>query len=539
MNKFGSPRDEDYLVVVGKIQQFLREIRAGDPIRKANVWLRENHYTDEALKIERLSGELLPIAQCYINLAIVQQANEEPKKESEVSSFTLSSRLKVETPRQELQVKLPALFDSRKMTDGHTRDTRRILIRGRAGVGKSTLCKKVVHDYVHGDLWNGLFDLVLWIPLRELKQLAPFSPPNFSELLRHLYFAERPDCVRFSQELKEEINSAHRSRGTLFILDGLDEVAELLGSDTRVGMPKLIVDLLNRPNVVITSRPHANLPPGIKPVDLELETIGFYPDQVQKYLESVVKDPSRVRNIQAYLSRNPLVQDLVRIPIQLDAVCFTWDEAFDDSPGSTRKPKLETMTAVYQAIEVGLWKKDMLRLEKGWTQHRINKAFKSKLTEKSERERNILEFLAFSGMYSDTIDFQLDHREAVDQQCPPDNLLFDEVLDRLSFVRTSGPSTTRGNHQSYHFLHLTFQEYFAAQYIARHWKDDRPLEYVDFGSGKSKPSKIRPSQFLRQHKYTARYDIVWRFTAGLLGDEVSGLFNAIEQKPLDLLGPTH
>jgi len=142
-------------------------------------------------------------------------------------------------------------------------------------------------------------------------------------------------------------------------------------------------------------------------------------------------------------------------------------------------------------------------------------------------------------MYSDTIDFQLDHREAVGQQCPSDNLPFDEVLDCLSFVRTSGPSTTRVSHRSYHFLHLPFQEFYAAQYIARHWKDHRPLEYIDFSSRKSKPAKVHPTHFLQHYKYTARYDVVWRFIAGLLGEEVSGHFNAIEQTPLDLLGPTH
>jgi hypothetical protein len=142
-------------------------------------------------------------------------------------------------------------------------------------------------------------------------------------------------------------------------------------------------------------------------------------------------------------------------------------------------------------------------------------------------------------MYSDTIDFQRVHREDVGQLYQPDKPPLDKTLAHLSFVRTSGPSATRVSHRSYHFLHLTFQEFFAAQYIARHWKDDRVLEYIDFGIGKSEPCKIRPTQLLRQHKNTARYDIVWRFTAGLLANEVCGFFEAIEEKPLDLLGPTH
>ncbi len=49
------------------------------------------------------------------------------------------------------------------------------------------------------------------------------------------------------------------------------------------------------------------------------------------------------------------------------------------------------------------------------------------------------------------------------------------------------------------------------------------------------------AEFLRKHKYTARYDILWRFVAGLLDAEgkAKAFFDVIEAEPLDLLGPTH
>ncbi|KAH7108947.1 hypothetical protein EDB81DRAFT_673131, partial [Dactylonectria macrodidyma] len=50
-----------------------------------------------------------------------------------------------------------------------------------------------------------------------------------------------------------------------------------------------------------------------------------------------------------------------------------------------------------------------------------------------------------------------------------------------------------------------------------------------------------PVKFLQTHKYTARYDILWRFVAGLLdADGQAGPFiHMIDEEPLDLLGPTH
>jgi hypothetical protein len=45
--------------------------------------------------------------------------------------------------------------------------------------------------------------------------------------------------------------------------------------------------------------------------------------------------------------------------------------------------------------------------------------------------------------------------------------MLDDVLDRLSFLHTSDASV---QDKSYHFLHLTFQEFFAAQYFVRCWR---------------------------------------------------------------------
>jgi hypothetical protein len=124
-----------------------------------------------------------------------------------------------------------------------------------------------------------------------------------------------------------------------------------------------------------------------------------------------------------------LIQDLVQIPIQLDALCFTWNE------GLGSEMKFDTMTAVYRAIEDSLWKKDILRLEK------------------TQDGKPITETLV--------------------QDCDP--------------------------------------------------------------------SEIEPVTLLQEHKYDPRYDIFWRFVAGLLDADGGALsfFRAIEEGPYDLLGPTH
>ena len=554
MNKFSGSDDPGYIAVTRKIAIILRYIRTNSVLDEADAWIRDKHYTEGRLKIERLSGDQLPIDQCYINLAIVEQPGRDAARSEEgpekgdtplqSSPFSLHARLKTETPDKNIQVELPTLFNPRKGRHGHETKPRRILIRGRAGVGKTTLCKKIVHDFIRGT-WNDLFDRILWVPLRRLKTWKPLEC-DLAELFYHEYFIESSKGRLLAEELWRAIEGRNGGK-TLFILDGLDEVARDLHSDDN--MFRLLTTLLNQPNVIITSRPYGSLPPDLHPLDLELETIGFYPDQVKEYIEKTLGDRRKVVEIQSFLQHRLLVQGLVRIPIQLDALCFTWDEGF------SRNPMLQTMTAIYQAIEQRLWRKDVLRLEKKdngepVTYSHIQDSDPSEIEDLVKDEIYFLEGLAFTGLHNDVIDFEARHRRHIAKNYKPlaTTFLVDKTLPRLSFLRTSDPSAEHSS-RSYHFLHLTFQEYFAARYFVRQWTSGGQLTCLKLSSGQERTiakgvRETNAEEFLRKEKYNARYDIFWRFVAGLLqangGDaQLYRLFRTIEDQPRDLLGPVH
>lgn len=69
----------------------------------------------------------------------------------------------------------------------------------------------------------------------------------------------------------------------------------------------------------------------------------------------------KVNDILSFLQHYQLVQDLIRIPIQLDALYFIQS---DRGSGSRSEPELETITTAYRALKCGLWKKDILKLKK-------------------------------------------------------------------------------------------------------------------------------------------------------------------------------
>ncbi|KAI0414730.1 hypothetical protein F5X98DRAFT_389615 [Xylaria grammica] len=515
INKFCCSGCKDHQTVVSNVRGLVNKIRISIPLNQADEWIRTKHYTRDRLKIERLNGRGLEMEQCYINLTMVQTsadyANLYMEGERDIInqpfSFSLQTRLQLDTPNHDIPVELSTLFSPRKTHDNQTVLPKRILIRGRAGAGKTTLCKKIVFEFKNGTWpeWHKLFDRVLWIPLRKLKGRAA---PGYS--FQKLFLGE---YFRFSDDKEtraQALTRALKGERTLFLLDGLDEVSQDFSHDSD--MSDFLRELIKQPNVIVTTRPYPAPPPNI---DLELETVGFYPNQVEEYVRK---------------------NDFVRIPVMLDALCFIWDREGKNLQPET---KIETMTDIYRAIEEELWRKDIIRLRKRkdgelLTPGHIKSDRRPQLEELAQDEIKFLERLAFTGLYKEVSEFQTHHlQDAV--RHPP--ILLDKTTPNLSFLRSSDP-LSESTQRSCHFIHLTFQDYFAARYFIRQLEKDEALQY---GNGSN--DSISTTSCVEQHKYTARYDIMWRFVAGLLAskqnDGLSRFFDTINKMPRDLLGPTH
>ncbi|EED22694.1 hypothetical protein TSTA_061820 [Talaromyces stipitatus ATCC 10500] len=194
------------------------------------------------------------------------------------------------------------------------------------------------------------------------------------------------------------------------------------------------------------------------------------------------------------------------------------------------------MTAVYQAIELKLWKKDILNLEK-----RNNTGYNGGTAVRKLRTRLQIESQHMKTEI-DIIEFDPGHRDWLYEQ-PEFCEMSDDVLDRLSFLRTSDTSDWD---KSYHFLHLTFQEFFAAQYFVRCWRSEssKPLTCLKAGFVRENYiAKISPERFLREEKYSGRYDVFWRFVTGLLystgREQLYSFLKQMDEEPRDLLGPAH
>jgi hypothetical protein len=163
-----------------------------------------------------------------------------------------------------------------------------------------------------------------------------------------------------------------------------------------------------------------------------------------------------IKEIRSFIQQRPLVRSLAGIPIQLDAICYTWSAKNFPRDNAT-------MTSLYLAISQNLWKSSALRLGKSdrdgklitkqqldyWTWRYFEKFV--------EAEIGFLQELAFRGLCEEVIEFSIEDTEILEtsRQIPSDKII------HLAFLRVSD-SSVEADDRTLHFIHLTFQEFFAA-----------------------------------------------------------------------------
>ncbi|KAI8597347.1 NACHT domain-containing protein [Dissophora ornata] len=494
------------------------------------------------LVILRVSGDELDLETCYVNLAIVEapvqrEVEKQDLKEQAAVFHRVWSIDAVERTNMQSSIPLDQLFEKRKLRDGSVNIPKRILVQGRAGIGKTTLCKKLVHAHQTG-LWRDHFDAVLWLPLRQLKA---FKSRTLEGLLREKFFTQG---LSEGDSLAHALETYAKKGRVLFILDGLDEIVTDTQCDEGIALRSFLRTLLRQQHVVITSRP-SGLDRSLLPsIDLELETVGFNQQNVQDFLVKVLK-PEAVRTVQDFIQQTPLIQGLVNIPVQLDVICFSWDSLPMDGPTIT-------MTGLYQLMVRKLWCKDALLLRKtaggkDLTPRQISKLAPQDIDELMATELQHLGYLAFKGMKNNhQIEFDekallsaigdlREYRATVKIGLLPPQLL--ETMKQTSFLHTADAdldASKSDSQQAWYFLHLTFQEYFAAAWIAQHLQVKQPHP----SAGMMTVEQTRA--FVQEHKYNPRYEIVWWMVAGLLdGEALEEFFGLLQGSPRDLIGGRH
>ena len=388
-----------------------------------------------------------------------------------------------------------------------------VVIRGRAGIGKTTLCRYIAYRWAKDDneknkLWPDKFDIVIWLTLRNLNNDKYKEEANLATILEKELFSRVEKPTELTGQGVVNFIAKHPNK-VLYLLDGWDEFG-----DHCSHCHKAIQEVLDnsQQHVIVTSRPFADINSF---VDKNLENVGFTDDNIKAYAKNFFKDkPDNITSFLTFLKQNAGVYGLAHVPVNLELLCSVWKT----KATQLSKKSPITLSALYQELVDALWERYNIR----------QTALADGDDDTQEQAEECLQKLAFHGMQKSRIVFPHDDvanaMVRIYQSTPRGvNRNFYRNIKPLVAAGWlhSSDSTIHKKRTTYHFLHLTLQEFMVAEYVAAHL-DERDVQTC-----------------WKQHKYDPRWQVVWWFVAGLLKDNPTNckqFFHLLQQPPRDLIG---
>ena len=453
-----------------------------------------------------------PIEKTYINLAIVkvedQHEKEKQLRNAQHTTDIMGTYEEIYATKTTIDAK--NIFEQCQSTE------KQLLVFGRAGIGKSTFCRYIAYQWATGSYWPQ-YELLVLIPLRRLTVRR--YPPDKSYSLLDLV---KKEVFSFDLSEKEEklLNDHFDAKKTLWILDGYDEIVQ----DPPPHLQDLFDKLLKTPHHIITSRPYLNT----LSYNVQMEITGFTDENIENYIQNFFDqmkneiDNATIKGekLLQFLRSNPSIWGVAHIPVNLELICSLC------SNGQLLETDQLTMTQLYTMMIEWLCRRYLKA--QGIA---IQKITKGRIYQHCQKELIFLESLAFQAMMKGTVVIRPSLLEkATDETsvCLDDhpNILNIGVLKSLN---EKGTGTQIEAEKDHYFVHLSFQEYFAARYLINALRGSQPEKVIEF---------------IKHQKYHQRYTLMFSFAAGLLNEKDPKLclnlfWNTIQGEPLDLVGIRH
>ena len=334
----------------------------------------------------------------------------------------------------EISNKLPATSES---------FDRVVLVEGAPGVGKSTFAWEFCRRWERGEIAQQ-YQLVLLLRLRE-ERIS-----NAKSLEDLIYHPSMEVCQTVKRELEYNLGV-----NTLIILEGFDELPDRCRKDGSIFMDLIAGKLLRLATVLVTSRPWATwkmLQNLQNRIYQHIEILGFTGHQITEYIESALPQ-NKVSDLKAYLESHPQIRAGMYIPLNSAIVVTVYEES--QSSGCAMPT---TLTELYTSLARTL----LCRYLRGHPEYGTDftiylQTFKELPRPVYEKFCEVCE-LAYNGTVGAKHGVKLIYRKS-DMPSDFDDLGF---MDSVIELYETRPEAT-----SYNFLHLTFQEFFAAVHISR------------------------------------------------------------------------
>ena len=317
-----------------------------------------------------------------------------------------------------------------------------ILIEGAPGIGKTILLKHIAYSWAEQGMLQK-YNLVLLVHLRDptvqkmstLEQLFQYFCKRFGSNAAKIAIT----CSEFFLE--------NNGKSLTLLLDGYDEMPEELRGNTS-----LIADILNRQvlpdcGLVVSSRPHASLLLR-KQASLRVDILGFSEEQRKHYIEHSLNDQQQIKQLNTYLDRHNIISSLCYLPFNILLLLFLYKQGFLPNNATELYSIFICLTIRRNLTKYGITVKQVI------TDIKNHPEPYGKFIQQLSK-------LSLQALNKNQLIFTLDE---IKQFCPqvesiPGALNAFGLLQAIEHVSIFQTTTT------FNFLHLSLQEFLAANYI--------------------------------------------------------------------------
>ena len=382
---------------------------------------------------------------------------------------------------------------------------RKVLVLGKAGIGKTTLVKQIASQWAKKEIWKHI-EYLFVITLRQLRQDRKFT---LGDLLLDGLSLTKEEKIAALNHLREN------SSTVMIVAEGWDEIKYtgeegIERDDTKeVELNTILSSILNNvmlpgAKVLLTSRPNNNIPV----CERSAELYGFTQASIDTYIHKFSGQDTELKQfIKRYLQGNINIATMCYVPVHTNFVCACLKDMHLSSR-SDDTPTVNTMTQLYIFAVTNIARK-------------LSPSLKGSDTEIDEKK--------FLAMVGDSLKNHAELAKYCTLSTPLRIIMYEEDLDlfhisekdkHTGFLAQSmmGKRIPSLKRRCWFFHHLTMQEVFAAVGLLR-------------GPCKTLLKLIENSTSVRQH------EVLIRFVVGLLCDPHNAHFMECLESAKDQVDP--
>ncbi|XP_072171764.1 uncharacterized protein [Diadema setosum] len=363
--------------------------------------------------------------------------------------------------------KTPITYEDLVTNDEHTNLSKRLLIQGEGGVGKSTLCAKIAWDWCQGRILQDL-DMVLLIPLRDVTNKRSIGG------IVKTYLSDSNPAK--SYQIDDYI-SRNQSR-IVIIFDGFDEFnGKLSEKDSSEVIHILRMEQYKSCKVIVTTRPWRTdefvMEKKLADAYTFLNVEGFNTENLSAYIKRyflIREKNNRAESLISFMEENEVIRaNMAPFPIYCAMLCLMWNNCSEEK--QEKMQELKTFSKIFREM-ISFLKEHFASKTCGNLQ---NQNVLEQLKKAHGAIQDISE-IALNGLLDRNLSFPeeqfRDCHDAMETCCSVGVLTTEtEVIPRdrrrdANFLSLVSSTVS--------FPHKLFQEYIAALYIYNLFANDRP-----------------------------------------------------------------